>query len=79
MPIVRPFRAFRFAADAVPDMGQGIAPPYDVVSDSAAFLLDPTPASEILAVAADGDVMPQRSTYIYPKATTGLVINPLES
>ena len=44
----------------------------------AAFLLDPTPASEIAAVAADGDVMPQKSTYIYPKALTGLVINPLE-
>jgi len=47
-------------------------------SASAALLLDPTPASEILAVAADGDVMPQKSTYIYPKALTGLVLNPLE-
>lgn len=45
---------------------------------SVALLLDPTPASEIVAVAADGDVMPQKSTYIYPKAITGLVINPLE-
>ena len=44
----------------------------------AAFLLDPTPAAEIAAVAAEGDVMPQKSTYIYPKALTGLVINPLE-
>jgi uncharacterized protein (DUF1015 family) len=44
----------------------------------AAFLLDPTPASEIIAVAAEGDVMPQKSTYIHPKAVTGLVINPLE-
>ena len=44
----------------------------------AAFLLEPTPAAEIVAVAADGDVMPQKSTYIYPKALTGLVINPLE-
>jgi uncharacterized protein (DUF1015 family) len=44
----------------------------------AAFLLEPTPAAEIAAVAADGDVMPQKSTYIYPKALTGLVINPLE-
>ncbi len=43
-----------------------------------AFLLDPTPASEIIAVASQGDVMPQKSTYIYPKAITGLVINPLE-
>jgi uncharacterized protein (DUF1015 family) len=44
----------------------------------AAFLLDPTPASEVLAVADEGDVMPQKSTYVYPKALTGLVINPLE-
>ena len=44
----------------------------------AAFLLDPTPAAALLAVAAEGDVMPQKSTYIYPKALTGLVINPLE-
>ncbi len=44
----------------------------------AAFLLEPTPPSEIMAVAAEGDVMPQKSTYIYPKALTGLVINPLE-
>jgi uncharacterized protein (DUF1015 family) len=44
----------------------------------AAFLLDPTPAASIVEVAAEGDVMPQKSTYIYPKAITGLVINPLE-
>ncbi len=52
----------------------------DATTDGAdaAFLLDATPAAEIIAVAADGDVMPQKSTYIYPKAITGLVINPLE-
>jgi uncharacterized protein (DUF1015 family) len=44
----------------------------------AAFLLDPTPPADIVAVAAERDVMPQKSTYIYPKALTGLVINPLE-
>jgi uncharacterized protein (DUF1015 family) len=44
----------------------------------AAFLLDPTPVADISAVAADGDVMPQKSTYFYPKALTGLVINPHE-
>jgi uncharacterized protein (DUF1015 family) len=44
----------------------------------AAFLLEPTPASAIEAVARDGDVMPQKSTYVYPKALTGLVINPHE-
>ena len=44
----------------------------------AAFRLDATPAGEIIAVAAEGDVMPQKSTYIYPKAITGLVMNLLE-
>jgi uncharacterized protein (DUF1015 family) len=43
-----------------------------------AFLLEPTPVADIMAVAAAGDVMPQKSTYFYPKALTGLVINPLE-
>jgi uncharacterized protein (DUF1015 family) len=43
-----------------------------------AFLLDPTPVAEIAAVASDGDVMPQKSTYFYPKAVTGLIINPHE-
>jgi pimeloyl-ACP methyl ester carboxylesterase len=44
----------------------------------AAFLLEPTPVAAIAAVAADGDVMPQKSTYFHPKALTGLVINPHE-
>ena len=44
----------------------------------AAFLLEPTPVASILTVAAAGDVMPQKSTYFYPKALTGLVINPHE-
>jgi hypothetical protein len=44
----------------------------------AAFLLEPTPVHSIAAVAAEGDVMPQKSTYFYPKALTGLVINPHE-
>jgi uncharacterized protein (DUF1015 family) len=44
----------------------------------AAFLLEPTPVAEIAAVAAEGDVMPQKSTYFYPKALTGLIINPHE-
>ena len=44
----------------------------------AAFLLEPTPVASVIAVAADGDVMPQKSTYFYPKALTGLVINPHE-
>jgi uncharacterized protein (DUF1015 family) len=44
----------------------------------AAFLLEPTPVEAVIAVSRDGDVMPQKSTYFYPKALTGLVINPHE-
>ena len=44
----------------------------------AVFLLEPTPVAAISAVARNGDVMPQKSTYFYPKALTGLVINPHE-
>jgi len=52
----------------------------DAATDGAdmAFLLDPTPVAQIAAVAADGDVMPQKSTYFYPKALSGLIINPHE-
>ncbi len=44
----------------------------------AAFLLEPTPVQSIIDVARAGHVMPQKSTYFYPKALTGLVINPHE-
>lgn len=39
------------------------------------FLLNPTRVSEIKEVAAAGGKMPQKSTYFYPKLTTGLVMN----
>ena len=64
-------------AEAIDWVDVGAAPTGGLPG-SVALLLDRTPASEIVAVAADGDVMPQKSTYIYPKAITGLVINPLE-
>ncbi|HEV8323049.1 MAG TPA: DUF1015 domain-containing protein [Myxococcota bacterium] len=44
----------------------------------AAFLLKPTPASAVLAVADEGGVMPQKSTFFYPKVTTGWVLNPVD-
>ncbi len=39
------------------------------------FLLNPTRVWEIRDVAAAGEKMPQKSTYFYPKLTTGLVMN----
>ncbi len=58
------------AAEAVAmvDRGDGVA----------AFLVDPTLVEDVLRVAAAGEVMPQKSTYFYPKQVTGLVLNPHE-
>jgi uncharacterized protein (DUF1015 family) len=45
---------------------------------TAAILVRPTRLEELTAVAAAGDVMPQKSTYFYPKLLTGMVFYPLE-
>jgi uncharacterized protein (DUF1015 family) len=58
------------AAEAIEQVDAGRA--------EAAFLLDPTPVGVVVAVAEAGEVMPQKSTYFYPKAATGLLFNPLE-
>lgn len=42
-----------------------------------AFFLNATKIDQIIAVAAVGERMPQKSTYFYPKLITGLVINKL--
>ena len=43
----------------------------------AAFLLRPTPVEQVRAVAAEGETMPPKSTYFFPKLLSGLVLNPL--
>lgn len=45
---------------------------------SAAILVRPTRLDQLAEVASVGDVMPQKSTYFYPKLLTGFVFNPLE-
>jgi uncharacterized protein (DUF1015 family) len=45
---------------------------------AAAILVRPTPLDQMAEVANAGDVMPQKSTYFYPKLLTGMVFNPLE-
>jgi uncharacterized protein (DUF1015 family) len=45
---------------------------------AAAILVRPTPLEQLADVASAGDVMPQKSTYFYPKLLTGMVFNPLE-
>jgi hypothetical protein len=44
---------------------------------AAAILVRPTPLEQLAEVASAGDVMPQKSTYFYPKLLTGLVFNPV--
>jgi len=44
----------------------------------AAILVRPTPLDQMAEVASAGDVMPQKSTYFFPKLLTGMVFNPLE-
>jgi uncharacterized protein (DUF1015 family) len=43
----------------------------------AAFLLRPTPVEQVREVAAEGETMPPKSTYFFPKLLTGIVFNPL--
>lgn len=45
---------------------------------AAAILVRPTPLDQLADVARAGEVMPQKSTYFYPKLLTGMVFNPLE-
>ena len=43
----------------------------------AIILLNGIPLRQVCAIAQADDRMPQKSTYLYPKLVTGLVINPL--
>lgn len=42
-----------------------------------AFLMNPADVNVVMDVAVKGGVMPQKSTYFYPKLISGLVFNPL--
>ena len=44
-----------------------------------AFLLNPTKVDQIVKVALNGEKMPPKSTYFYPKVLSGLVVNKHES
>jgi len=57
-------------ADAVATVDRGDA--------AAAFLLRPTRIEDVWAVARRGETMPQKSTYFYPKLTSGLLFHPLD-
>ncbi|HSC91070.1 MAG TPA: DUF1015 domain-containing protein [Gaiellaceae bacterium] len=49
----------------------------DAGDASVAYLLRPTRIEDVFAVARRGEVMPQKSTYFYPKLLSGLLFHPL--
>lgn len=51
----------------------------DSAQCQAALLMDPTSVDEVREVAASGEIMPQKSTYFYPKLLTGLVMRALDT
>ena len=42
------------------------------------FVVKPTTVEQVLAVSETGEVMPQKSTFFYPKLMTGMLFNPLD-
>ena len=44
----------------------------------AVFLLNPTGVGQLQAVADAGEIMPQKTTYFFPKLASGLVLNPID-
>ena len=46
---------------------------------NAAFLLRPVTSSELAAVVEQGEFMPQKSTFFYPKLLTGLVFHEFQA
>ena len=57
------------AAEAVAAVDRGEA--------AAAFLLEPVTVEQVARFAHAGETMPQKSTFFYPKLTSGLLFNPV--
>jgi uncharacterized protein (DUF1015 family) len=62
------YTAQRAEAEAAVDRGDA----------EGAFLLRPTRIEDVWEVARRGDVMPQKSTFFYPKLTSGLLLFPVD-
>ena len=43
-----------------------------------AFLVNPVRVEQVIAIADGGELMPQKSTFFYPKLHAGMVLNPLD-
>jgi len=54
-----------------------VIPEVDSGKHQLALLLKSTPLHALEELAKHGEVMPQKSTYFYPKLATGMVMNPL--
>jgi uncharacterized protein (DUF1015 family) len=63
------YTAYRDEAERAVDQGEA----------QAAFLLRPTRIEDVWEIARRGEVMPQKSTFFYPKLTSGLLLFPLEA
>jgi uncharacterized protein (DUF1015 family) len=57
--------------------GHEIVPQVDGTKYQVALLLKSTPLGALEQLATHGEVMPQKSTFFFPKVATGLTINPL--
>lgn len=63
---------FRYARDTKQAVELVQSGAYDV-----AFLMRPTPVAQVREVAEEGENMPPKSTFFFPKLLTGLLFNPL--
>jgi uncharacterized protein (DUF1015 family) len=61
------FKFFRDDEEAVSQVRSG--------TYEAAFLVNPTRIEQVQEIVAHGGIMPQKSTFFYPKLLSGLVIN----
>ena len=60
------------------DFGQALQAAAGRDGEQAVFLLNPTRVDQVMSVADAGEVMPQKSTYFYPKIASGIVLNPVD-
>jgi uncharacterized protein (DUF1015 family) len=63
----------RYLKDTAQALAEARAPDVQAV-----LLMNPTRVEQVRAVADAGEVMPQKSTFFYPKLASGLVINPID-
>jgi uncharacterized protein (DUF1015 family) len=62
----------------VQDAAESLAELRGGVRGQALFLMNPTPVAAVRDVAEAGEVMPQKSTFFYPKVLTGLAVHTLD-